>query len=86
MIDIPKNFDDCVKSGGKVKTKQLKNNKYIRICYDKEGNSYSGGVKTNKENKQIKTDKEKKQLENSRSLASSLVELQKHFNSNYHQN
>lgn len=91
MIKIPKNFDDCVRSGGKVKTKDLKNGKYIRICYDRNGNSFSSSVKTKKEESQtapvskaVKVEAEKQQIEVSKKLAEGLVELQKHFNTNYH--
>ena len=39
----PQAFEDCVKNGGNVKTKKLKNGKYIKICY-LNGKSYSGEV------------------------------------------
>ena len=78
---MPQDFNDCVKNGGKVVTKNLKNNKYIHICYDKKGNSYSGEVKTNKKSK---ANKERLQIEESKKLVVSLKELQKHFNENYH--
>lgn len=42
---MPKDFLDCVKQGGKVRTKELTNEKYIHICW--VGNrSYAGEVKT----------------------------------------
>ena len=41
----PQDFDRCVKSGGKVRTKKLKGGKYIHICF-KDGKSYAGEVKT----------------------------------------
>lgn len=44
---MPKAFDNCVKSGGRVRTKKLKNGKYIHICF-KGGKSYAGEVKTKK--------------------------------------
>jgi len=47
---MPKAFDDCVKSGGRVRTKKLKNGKYIHICF-KGGKSYAGEVKTKLKNK-----------------------------------
>jgi len=45
---MPKEFDDCVKAGGKVRTKTLSGGKYIHICY-KDGKSHAGEVKTKKE-------------------------------------
>lgn len=44
---MPKAFLDCVKQGGKVITKKLPDNKYIKVCYLR-GKSYSGEVKTKK--------------------------------------
>ena len=44
---MPQGFDNCVKSGGKVRTKTLPNGQYIRTCY-KDGKSYSGEVKEKK--------------------------------------
>lgn len=43
---MPADFDKCVSDGGRVVTKSLKDNKYIHICYDKEGNPHSGELKT----------------------------------------
>jgi hypothetical protein len=81
---MPKDFEECVKNGGKLRRKNLKGNKYINICYDKNGKSYSGEVKTKKKNnKQSKAEKQQKQINDSRKLAASLTELQKHFNNNY---
>lgn len=45
---MPKEFDRCVKAGGKVITKELKGDKYMHICYDKDGTSHPGEVKTKK--------------------------------------
>jgi hypothetical protein len=44
---MPQEFNTCVKSGGKVRTKTLPDGKYIRICV-KDGKSYSGEVKEKK--------------------------------------
>lgn len=44
---MPRSFENCVKAGGRVRTKKLPDNKYIRICF-KDGKSYSGEVKTAK--------------------------------------
>jgi hypothetical protein len=41
----PKDFDECVRGGGRVRTKKLKGGKYLHICYDKKG-SHAGEVKT----------------------------------------
>ena len=41
---MPAGFEKCVKSGGRVRTKSLKDNQYIHICF-KDGKSYSGEVK-----------------------------------------
>ena len=48
---MPKDFDKCVKDGGKVRTKKLKGGKYIHICYDKNGKSHAGEVKENLKHK-----------------------------------
>ncbi len=64
---MPKSFEDCVKNGGKVVTKKLKNNRYMHICYDKNGNSYSGEVKTKKKEKHSMTE-EKNNIENNKNL------------------
>jgi len=44
---MPKPFDKCVSSGGKVRTKKVSGKKYIHICY-RNGKSYAGHVKTKK--------------------------------------
>ncbi len=33
----PKAFEDCVKGGGRVRTKTLSDGRYIRICFPKGG-------------------------------------------------
>jgi putative hemolysin len=85
-----KDFENCIKNGGRLRIKQLKNNKSIRICYDKEGNSFSGGITTNKP---IEDDKEKSaekqqpqqsQVEVSKGLLERLLELQNYINGHYH--
>ena len=43
---MPKAFNKCVKSGGRVRTVTPKKGKYIHVCYDKKGKSHSGHVKT----------------------------------------
>lgn len=44
---MPQAFDNCVKSGGKVRTKTFKKNKYMHICF-KNDKSYAGEVKKKK--------------------------------------
>lgn len=77
---MPKDFTDCVKNGGKVRTKQLKGGKYIKICYDKDGNSYSGEVKKKKKKKKMS------KVEEAKVLQRKLEELRDHFNQNYNSN
>lgn len=40
----PKAFEDCVKAGGRVRTKQLSDGRYIHLCFI-DGKSYAGEVK-----------------------------------------
>jgi hypothetical protein len=88
VIKIPKDFLDCVKNGGRVKTKNLKGDKYIRICYDKEGNSYAGEVMKKKseksENKEKSNALEKEQIKESKDLAASLLKLKAYYDEQYH--
>jgi len=44
---MPEAFNRCVKSGGRVRTKKLKGDKYMHICF-KNGKSYAGEVHTKK--------------------------------------
>ena len=44
---MPKAFLDCVKKGGRVRTKTLSGGKYVRICY-LNGKSYAGEVHKSK--------------------------------------
>jgi hypothetical protein len=44
---MPKDFDKCVRGGGRVRTKKLKGDKYIHLCFDKSG-SHAGHVKKKK--------------------------------------
>lgn len=41
---MPKGFDTCVKKGGRVRTKELGDGKYMHICF-LDGKSYAGYVK-----------------------------------------
>ena len=45
---MPASFDKCVSDGGRVRTKSLKDGKYIRVCF-LNGKSYPGEVKTKQE-------------------------------------
>ena len=38
---MPEAFTQCIKNGGRVRTKNLGNGKYIKICF-KGGKSYAG--------------------------------------------
>lgn len=42
---MPKLFNECIKNGGKVRTKDIGNGKYMHICF-LNGKSYAGEVKT----------------------------------------
>ncbi len=42
---MPEGFLKCVREKGRVRTKKLKNGKYIHLCF-KGGKSYAGEIKT----------------------------------------
>jgi len=44
---MPKDFERCVKNGGRVRTIKPKKGKYLHICY-LNGKSYHGEVKSSK--------------------------------------
>ena len=46
---MPEAFENCVKNGGRVRTKKLSGDRYIHICF-LNGKSYSGEIKP-KQNK-----------------------------------
>lgn len=50
---MPKEFTDCIKNGGKVRTKKLGGGKYIYICF-LNGKSYAGETHTKAESKKGK--------------------------------
>jgi len=79
---MPEEFDNCVRNGGKVRTKNLKNNKYIRICYDKGGNSYAGEVMDRRKNPKAKKFHKKK--DNPKVLKESILRLKDYYNECYH--
>lgn len=74
---------DCVKNEGKVVTRSLKGNKYVKICYDKKGNSYSGIVKIRR--KKPVTNKprsEKSYIKSAKIQLVDLLRLKDHFDKN----
>ena len=56
---MPKGFDECVKKGGRVRTKQLGGGKYMHICF-LNGKSYAGEVKVKKKKTSTKGKRKKK--------------------------
>mgnify|MGYP001588248098 CR=1 FL=1 len=54
----PKAFDDCVKRGGRVRAKDLGNNRYIPICYI-DGKGYPGHAKERKAEEPKKEERER---------------------------
>lgn len=40
----PAGFDNCVKNGGRVRTKELGSGKYMHLCF-RDGKSFAGEVK-----------------------------------------
>jgi len=78
---MPKGFTNCVNSGGKVVTKKLKGNKYIHICYGKDGKTHTGEVKKRKKKASFKN--WKKKIRNSKALVEDLRRLKNHFDANY---
>lgn len=58
---MPKAFTDCVDGGGKVRRVKLSNNRYINICFDKDGKSHAGEVKTVKP-KEDKKEKSRREI------------------------
>ena len=77
---MPAAFTKCVRNGGKVRTKDLGNGKYMHICYDKSGKSHAGEVLTRKKPKK---DKKKEKSDNRnpkqivRSAKATLADLQR---------
>ena len=45
---MPSDFDKCVRENGRVRTINLKGGRYMKICYDNNGKSHAGEVKTKK--------------------------------------
>jgi hypothetical protein len=44
---MPKAFTSCVSRGGRVRTKRLSGNRYIKLCFS-NGKSHAGEVKKRK--------------------------------------
>lgn len=42
---MPADFDRCVSQGGRVRTISVGKDKYMRVCYDRSGNSHAGEVR-----------------------------------------
>ncbi len=53
---MPKEFDECVRRGGRVRRKTLSGGRYINICYI-DGKSYAGEVHEKKTEKKKWDDK-----------------------------
>lgn len=51
---MPEAFDNCVKRGGRVRTKTLSGGRYIHICFI-GGKSFAGHVKQGKKGKTMAT-------------------------------
>lgn len=49
---MPADFERCVRNGGRIRTKSLSDNRYMRICF-KRGKSYAGEVKERKSGKKF---------------------------------
>ena len=49
---MPAAFENCIKQGGRVRTKTLSGGRYLHICF-KNGKSYAGEVKTGKSAKTV---------------------------------
>lgn len=42
---MPKDFNKCVKSGGRVRTVKPTKATNMKVCYDKKGKSHAGHVR-----------------------------------------
>ena len=79
---MPKEFMDCVKSKGRVVTRDIKGNKYVKICYDKDGKSYTGEIKLKKKIKANKKNKEMAYIKRAKVQVKDLLKLKAHFDKN----
>lgn len=73
---MARNFYDCAKNGGKVVNKKTKDGNVIKMCYDKEGNSYV------KQNNKKKKHKKNNTVRYTKASVTSLQTLVEHFNNN----
>jgi hypothetical protein len=48
----PQGFETCRTDGGKIRTMKLKGGRYMHVCYDAQGKSHAGEVKTGKAKEQ----------------------------------
>lgn len=53
MIIMPKEFENCISAGGRVRTKSVGKGRYMHICF-KNGKSFAGEVKVKKVKKNAK--------------------------------
>ena len=59
---MPKAFENCVKKGGRVRTKKLSGGKYMHICF-LNGKSYAGEIKKKEKGRKLsKTKKAPKKM------------------------
>lgn len=79
--EMPKSFMDCVKNNKKIVTKELNNNKYVLVCYDKNGKSYTSEIKIRK--KKAATNNENLVIKEAKIQVGSLLKLKKYFDKNY---
>jgi hypothetical protein len=75
---MPKEFTKCVRNGGRVRTKDLGNGKYVHICYDKQGNSYPGEVLTKKKSEK-KESKAASIVMSAKATLEDIQKLKEHF-------
>ena len=80
---MPKDFTNCVNSGGKVVTQKLKGNRYRHVCYDKNGDRHEGEIKIKKKksksSRRNKRKKNNKRIKESKALVADLKRLKRHF-------
>lgn len=50
---MPEDFLKCVREGGKVITKKIDKDRYMHICYDKNGKAHPGEIKYKKKKNNI---------------------------------
>ena len=86
--EMPKSFMDCVKNNKKIVTKKLNDNKYVLVCYDKNGKSYTSEIKTRKKkaatnNENLVIKNENLVIKEAKIQVGSLLKLKKYFDKNY---